>query len=117
MNKDNEKKSSNQGNRLDAYPKYLKVTDEGILLTCFIKPSSKKEEIIINPDELMIQITEPPSKGKANKAIIEILSDFFHIPHQTIQIVSGEKSSTKIIRIASDEKSTAAIIKIISASH
>ena len=38
-------------------------------------------------------------KGKANKKLIEMLSDYFHIPKSKISIVKGLTSTRKIVEI------------------
>ena len=40
-----------------------------------------------------------PIEGKANKAIIEYLSDVLSVPKSKIAIVNGEKSSIKTIQV------------------
>ena len=40
-----------------------------------------------------------PEKGKANKAVINLLSEFLRIPKSTIQIKSGLGKINKIIEI------------------
>lgn len=40
-----------------------------------------------------------PEKGKANKAVIELLSEFFDIPKSRIMIVTGHTGRNKIIDI------------------
>ena len=47
-------------------------------------------------DELVIEITERPEKGKANKEIIKELKRFFK---KDVTIVSGLKSKEKRIQI------------------
>lgn len=63
-------------------------------------PSSKKESIIkINDKKFIIYVKEPPLKGKANKAIIEVLSNFLKVPKSSILLLKGEKGKNKIFEI------------------
>ena len=48
---------------------------------------------------IKIRITARAVDGKANKAIIEYLSDLLNIPKTRIKIASGEKSTIKIIQV------------------
>lgn len=50
-------------------------------------------------DEYQIWTTAIPEKGSANEAVIEIIADFFDIAPSTIRIVSGNKSTHKLIEI------------------
>jgi uncharacterized protein (TIGR00251 family) len=67
-------------------------------ITVKVVPNAKKDEII-EKNCLVIYTTAPPENNKANKAVIELLSDFFDISKSCIRIVKGEKSRNKIIEI------------------
>lgn len=50
-------------------------------------------------DELKIMVTAPPEKGKANKAVIEVLAAGLDVPKQAITIVGGHTSVRKTVEI------------------
>ena len=61
---------------------------------------AKREEVKkISEHTYRIKVTAPPEKGKANKRVIELLSEELGIKRQHIKIVSGETSNRKIIEI------------------
>jgi uncharacterized protein (TIGR00251 family) len=61
---------------------------------------AKKEEVRkISENNYRIKVAIPPEKGKANKRVIELLSEKLGIKKQDIRIVSGETSARKIIEI------------------
>ena len=65
-----------------------------------IIPKSSRNEIVKGEDGMVkIKVTSPPIDGKANKAVVDMLSKQFKIPKKDILIVSGEKSRNKKIRI------------------
>jgi uncharacterized protein (TIGR00251 family) len=65
-----------------------------------IIPKSSRNEIAGREGYVYrIKVTSPPVDGKANKALITLLSKQFKIPKKDIQIISGEKSRNKRIRI------------------
>ncbi|MCM8759668.1 MAG: DUF167 domain-containing protein [Candidatus Omnitrophica bacterium] len=65
-----------------------------------VKPYSKKCEIMLVKDgEFIAYVNQPPSEGKANTALIELISDYFNVPRSAIKIVSGYKSRNKIVEI------------------
>lgn len=65
-----------------------------------IIPKSSKNEIIKEEGSAVkIKVTSPPVEGKANKAVIELLSKKLNVPKKNVVIVSGEKSRNKRIRI------------------
>ncbi|XLQ20323.1 MAG: DUF167 domain-containing protein [Candidatus Moraniibacteriota bacterium] len=46
-----------------------------------------------------IRTTIIPVDGKANKAILKLLADYFKVPKSNIKILKGQKSKNKIIEI------------------
>jgi len=60
-----------------------------------VVPNSNVEEIIA-AEPLIIRVKEPPAKGKANKAVVKLLSKYFNA---NVRIVSGAKSRRKIVEI------------------
>jgi uncharacterized protein (TIGR00251 family) len=73
-----------------------------MLLKIKVTPNSSKNKIVgwLN-DVLKIRIAAPPQKGKANKELVEFLSEEFKIPKSSIEIKKGYKERNKIIEINS----------------
>lgn len=44
-------------------------------------------------------VREPPLEGKANKAVIKLLGEFFNVRKNNILLISGVKSKNKIFEI------------------
>ena len=67
-----------------------------------VKPGSKKEGVT-KTDELhyIVSVKAPPVEGKANDAIVKVLSDYFKVPKSHIVISKGGHSKNKIIEILS----------------
>jgi uncharacterized protein len=64
------------------------------------KPNSKKEFVRkIDSTHYVVSVHAAPVAGKANHAIINVLSHYFHKSLSQISIISGEKSKQKIIDI------------------
>ena len=65
---------------------------------------NSKEETVIEPEAeaepelepLIVRVKEPPIKGKANKAVVKLLSRYFNA---RVRIVSGTNSRRKIVAI------------------
>ena len=51
---------------------------------------------------LKVRVTAIPEKGKANKALIALLSKALRVPKGAISIASGETSRVKTVEIAGD---------------
>lgn len=75
---------------------------DGYKLKIKVSANSKKNslEFLDDADSLLkIKVNKPAVDGKANKAIIEYLSDVLNIPKSNIIILNGEKSSQKCLLI------------------
>ena len=76
------------------------TTNSGVILSIRTQPSSSKNRIIGEyGGRLKLAVTAAPEKGKANKAVIELLADTLHINESSIQIISGESSRDKRLMI------------------
>lgn len=71
-----------------------------MLIKVKVSPNSKKEEIIEKlKNSFNIKVKEKPIQGKANKAVINVLSLYYKIPKDKIKIVKGLKSRNKIFEV------------------
>jgi len=76
------------------------IYPNSIELDIITKPKSSKNSIDgVHDSALKISVTAPPDKGKANQAIIKLLSKALKIPQSSISIVSGETSRRKRVKI------------------
>lgn len=67
-----------------------------------VKTRAKKDKIEkIGENNFIISIKEAPIEGKANKAIIKSLAEYFNIKKSNIEIIRGHKSKEKTIKINS----------------
>ncbi len=66
-----------------------------------ITPRAQKNEIseLMEDGTVKIRLTAPPIDGKANKALVDFLSDILNIRRSRIEIISGMKSRDKRVRI------------------
>lgn len=87
-------------------PYRLKMTffekrDTYTLLKVRVMPNAKRCGIegIWNNTHLKLALRAPAVDGKANEAVIEFLSDFFHIKKSQVEIVSGHTNRCKVIRL------------------
>jgi uncharacterized protein (TIGR00251 family) len=81
-----------------------KKTDEYIYnLEVKVKPNSRKTKIEILDDGIwQISIQCPPVDGKANQALVEVLSQVFVQPKQNMILFKGELSCHKVFKIHID---------------
>lgn len=64
------------------------------------KPLSKKENVKkIDEGHFVVAVKEPPKDGKANKAIIKALAEYFNVVPSSINLISGFSSRDKTFEI------------------
>jgi len=65
-----------------------------------VKSNAKKETLErLSDDHYAISVKEPPLEGRANYAVIRVLSKHLGINISRINIISGRTSKNKIIEI------------------
>ena len=75
----------------------------GVVVSLFVKPNSKRFQLKIEGDELVVLCRESPVKGRVNKELIKELSRIFK---KRVEIVAGCTSKQKkvlITNISMDE--------------
>jgi uncharacterized protein (TIGR00251 family) len=59
------------------------------------KPRIEKDLL----ETLHVYVREPPLEGKANRALIESLSEYFGVPKSQVLLISGMKSKQKVFSV------------------
>ncbi|MFC1802423.1 DUF167 domain-containing protein [Thermoproteota archaeon] len=68
-----------------------------MFITVDVKPGSRIESIgKLDEDHYLIHVKEPASKGKANKAVLKLLKEYFSTP---VYLISGHTSSRKVFEV------------------
>ena len=62
-------------------------------------PNAKKEKVIKEDGFYKVKVKAPAIDGKANKAVVEALADFFKLKKRDIKILQGQKSRDKLIGV------------------
>jgi uncharacterized protein (TIGR00251 family) len=71
-----------------------------MIIKVHVKTHAHEEKIEeVGLEEYKIWTTATPDKGQANDAIFDILAEHFNIPVSNIKIISGNKSTHKLIEI------------------
>ena len=69
-------------------------------LSVKVKPNAKQQKIEEDgAGNLVVWLKSPPTEGKANRELIELLSKKFQVPKSQISLKSGQASRQKIIEI------------------
>ena len=65
-----------------------------------VKPSARTEEVNREGDAFIVKVREPPKEGRANRAVIRVLADYFGVPQGRVTIISGLRDKDKVVEIA-----------------
>jgi uncharacterized protein (TIGR00251 family) len=78
----------------------IREVEGGVVVSVKVQPNASKDRIIGEyAGQIKIAVTVAPEKGKANKAVIKVLSKWLGVKSSDIQIVSGETSREKKVFI------------------
>lgn len=73
-------------------------TAEGVRLELRVTPRAGRNEIgAVRDGRLRVKVTAAPEDGKANAAVVKLLSKSWHIPASCMEIISGEASREKTL--------------------
>jgi hypothetical protein len=93
----------------------LRVSPAGITLAVRAQPGAKKTAITGVYGEgaaaqLKIAVQAPPVEGRATAALIAFLAEIFSVPRNSIEIVTGELSRSKVFLLRGVTRAQAEII-------
>jgi uncharacterized protein (TIGR00251 family) len=92
-----------------------------MLLAVRVTPKASRDEITglhaatDGAMSLAVKVTAPPDKGKANKAVIEVLAKASRLPKTAFTIVSGETDRNKTVLVTGNCAAIEALIAAIKA--
>ena len=62
-------------------------------------PRAKASRVQEDGEYLRVYVTAPAQRGRANKALIDVLAEHYRVKKRDIRIVEGEKSREKLVEI------------------
>ena len=78
----------------------LQAHPEGTILPVRAQPGSRRNELRGEQDGMLKAcVTQSPEKGKANKALLELLGHELSLRKSQLELVAGETSHTKRILV------------------
>jgi hypothetical protein len=84
----------------------LKQNARGVLLPVSAQAGARRSGIVgVRNGMLRVAVTAAAEKGKANRAIIGVLSDSLDMPKAAIELVSGETASRKCFLVRGGKQS------------
>ncbi|MDG6906573.1 MAG: DUF167 domain-containing protein [Nitrososphaerota archaeon] len=81
-----------------------KQSSEHLQIKVRVTPNARKVEVSrLGDSEFEVKVDARASEGKANKRLIEILSEYFKVSKSRVRILKGQKSREKIIELIPDK--------------
>ena len=62
-------------------------------------PKAKETKVVEESWGLKVYVTAAPEKGKANKAVVEVLASHFGVKKDQIRFITGVRSRNKVVEI------------------
>ena len=83
----------------------LQPHPDGTILPVRAQPGARRNEVRgVQDGALKVCVTQAPEKGKANKAIAEVLAKWLSVRKSQIELISGETASQKKFLVREIEK-------------
>ena len=79
---------------------FFEIKENSTLIRVKVATKASKNAIVgVRNGELLISVTAVPENGKANEAIVKLLSKSFKCAKSKIDLISGSKSKNKLFKI------------------
>ena len=72
---------------------------EGAEIAVRVTPKASRDRILVEDDAIRVYVTTVPEDGKANKAVVKLLSKALGVPKTRIDLIRGATLRDKVFRI------------------
>ena len=72
---------------------------EGAEIAVRVTPKASRDRILVDDDAIRVYVTTVPEDGKANKAVVKLLSKALGVPKTRLDLIRGATSRDKVFRI------------------
>ena len=72
---------------------------EGAEIAVRVTPKASRDRILVEDDAICVYVTTVPEDGKANKAVVKLLSKALGVPKTRLDLIRGATSRDKVFRI------------------
>jgi uncharacterized protein (TIGR00251 family) len=73
---------------------------DGCQVRLRVKPRASRAAVLGRyGSALKVAVKEPPEKGRANRAVCQLLARLLRVPTSSVSLIAGEGSQDKIVRI------------------
>lgn len=90
-----------------AHPELIDAKD-GLLVAVHVHPGAGATEVVgRHGDALKVRVGAPPSAGRANEAVAQLLAQVFGLPPGDVELTSGQTGRQKRFRLGDLEREAA----------
>ncbi len=76
----------------------VKVVGGGCRLRVRVRPGARSDSLLgIHAGALKMSVVAPPERGRANDAVVSLLSGALGLPRESIEVISGRASRDKTL--------------------
>lgn len=75
------------------------MNDSQKIFNIRVTPHAKQNKVVENDGVLRVYTTVAPENGRANEAVVKLLSEYFDVPKSSIKILRGLTGRDKIVSI------------------
>ena len=72
---------------------------EGAEIAVRVTTKASRDRILVEDDAIRVYVTTVPEDGKANKAVVKLLSKALGVPKTRLDLIRGATSRDKVFRI------------------
>lgn len=77
----------------------IRESPSGVLIKVTARPGTRDGVMGVHGDALKLGVSAAPEKGKANKAVAELLAKVLGVRKSAVALVSGDASREKVLRV------------------
>jgi uncharacterized protein (TIGR00251 family) len=78
----------------------MRKKGHSVIFNVLVQPKASEDRIVgFHGDDLKVKVTAPPTGGKANQRLIEILAERLNVTKSEVEIIRGHTSRKKAVRI------------------
>lgn len=78
----------------------MRKNGNSVIFNVLVQPKASEDRIVgFHGDDLKVKVTAPPTGGKANQRLIEILAERLNVTKSEVEIIRGHTSRKKAVRI------------------
>lgn len=70
-----------------------------VTIEIHVQPKASRNRIVVDGETIKVYVTAAPEKGRANKAVVEVLASRLGVAKRAVSIIAGERSRTKTLTV------------------